>query len=1143
MAELIASESMQDYFNELESRLGRELEIANTARTRGKDPVPHAEIPLAKDLADRVENLIGVKGVAERIRILEETMSREEAALAIGKEVAEGNVVSFGSKVEAIEAAIRVSVAMLTEGVVAAPIEGIDCVTIGQNDDGTEYLSIFYAGPIRSAGGTAQALSVLVGDYVRRGVGIGRYKPRKEEVERYVVEITQYRSLANLQYMPSDAEIRLIVTNCPICLDGEPTEKAEVEGHRDLERVATNRVRGGMALVLAEGLALKAPKIQKHVKKLRIDGWDWLDTLISGTKSSEDDEEGAQVKPRDKYLRDLIAGRPVFSHPSRPGGFRLRYGRSRDTSFAAAGVSPAGMVVMDDFIAAGTQLKVERPGKAAGMAPVDSIEGPTVRLRSGDLVRIDDMDKAYALRPQVECIVDIGEILINYGDFLENNHPLIPSSYCFEWWVQEYEKAVPDACIDAGIDADLLKDPSQETALRITDQYGVPLHPKFTYLWHDITTSEFGMLAGFVSEHGMLRSGGSVLELPYKAAVSGGIKIILESLLVLHSVRDGMILIDEPLPFIRCLGLDPDLARTWDTPGTGDVLDAVNRLSGMVVRARAPMRIGARMGRPEKSDRRKMSPAPHVLFPIGDAAGNTRKLATAAGFTASVNSKVGEIRVEIGNRICPACSRETHESRCDCGEFTVPKLFCPRCGISMNKDVCPRCGRRTTSVRMQNIDFKSIYQKAFERVGERDTLDSFKGVKRLMSKHMTPEPLEKGVLRAKHDLFTFKDGTVRYDMTDIPLTHIRPREIGVPAARLREMGYEEDIHGDPLTDDEQLLCLKVQDLVVSYDCADYLLRTAQYIDDLLVRYYRLEPYYRAESIDDIVGVLLIGLAPHTSAGVLGRMIGFTSASVGYAHPFFHAAKRRNCDGDEDCVMLLMDGFLNFSRDFLPDKRGGKMDAPLVLTTRIDPSEVDKEAHNIDVCARYPLEFYEATQRYTNPKELEGMMDLVSGRLGTPQQYDGFMFTHDTSDIAAGPLHSAYKTLGSMVEKMDAQLALGVKIRAVDASDVAERVLTSHFLPDMIGNLRAFSRQGTRCVKCAAKFRRPPLTGTCPKCGGRVILTVHEGAVKKYLEVSQRVAEEYDVSSYTKQRIELVGYDISSLFENDRSKQMDLSDFM
>ncbi|TGC11489.1 DNA polymerase II large subunit [Methanolobus halotolerans] len=1140
MGEIVVSDSMKAYFEVLESRLEQEIDIANRARSKGKDPKPVIEIPLAKDLADRVENLIGVKGVAELIRQFEETMSREEGALAIGKAVAEGVVGEFSSKAEAIEASIRVSVAMLTEGVVAAPIEGIDRVDINKNDDGTEFIRIYYAGPIRSAGGTAQALSVLVGDYVRRAVGIDRYKPRKEEVERYVEEIILYRRVATLQYTPTEAEIRLIVENCPICLDGEPTEAEEVEGYRNLERIPTNRVRGGMALVLAEGLALKAPKVQKHVKKLEMDGWEWLDQMISGSKSSERDskEDSKGVKPKEKYLADLIAGRPVFSHPMRPGGFRLRYGRSRNTSFAASGISPASMVLLDSFIVAGTQLKVERPGKAAGMAPVDSLEGPTVRLNSGDVMRIDDEELAIEMHPEVECIIDIGEILINYGDFLENNHPLVPASYCLEWWVQEYENLVREDRLDASV----LRDPSQDLALGLCDKYAVPLHPKFTYLWHDIIPEELTALSLFVEKYGSVDTEMSCLTLPYDLVLEKEIKPVLENLLVQHTVRDGKITIKEPLPFIRCLGLDESLCRTWDNLPADDALGAVCGISGLKVRARAPIRIGARMGRPEKSNKRKMTPAPHVLFPIGETGGNTRKMETAAGYKSSMNGKVGLIRVEIGNRVCPSCGKDSYEHRCDCGEFTVPRLSCPRCGIASQKEECPKCGTKTTCVKMQNLDFKSIYQKAFEKLGERDNIE-LKGVKRMMSRHMTPEPLEKGVLRAKHDIFTFKDGTVRYDMSDIPLTHIRPDELSVPVAKLKELGYTQDMYGNPLERDDQILCLKVQDLVVSYDCGEYLLRTMNYIDDLLVRYYGEEPYYKADSIDDMVGAMLMGLAPHTSAGVLGRLVGFTKASVGYAHPFFHAAKRRNCDGDEDCVMLLLDGLLNFSRDYLPEKRGGRMDAPLVLSTRIDPSEVDKEAHNIDVCDHYPLEFYEATLEYTNPKEFEDKLDLVSGRLGTPLQYDDFKFTHHTTDIAAGPLHCAYKTLGSMVEKMDAQLALADKIRAVDASNVAERVLVSHFLPDMFGNLRAFSRQGTRCVKCAAKFRRPPLTGTCPKCGGRVILTVHEGAVKKYLAVSKLVAEKYNVSSYTKQRIDLVGLDMKSLFENDRAKQMDLLEFM
>jgi len=41
----------------------------------------------------------------------------------------------------------------------------------------------------------------------------------------------------------------------------------------------------------------------------------------------------------------------------------------------------------------------------------------------------------------------------------------------------------------------------------------------------------------------------------------------------------------------------------------------------------------------------------------------------------------------------------------------------------------------------------------------------------------------------------------------------------------------------------------------------------------------------------------------------------------------------------------------------------------------------------------------------------------------------------------------------------------------------------------------------------------------------------------------KVAEEYKVSNYTKQRLELVKIEIDSLFKNDKSKQMGLADFM
>ena len=293
-----------------------------------------------------------------------------------------------------------------------------------------------------------------------------------------------------------------------------------------------------------------------------------------------------------------------------------------------------------------------------------------------------------------------------------------------------------------------------------------------------------------------------------------------------------------------------------------------------------------------------------------------------------------------------------------------------------------------------------------------------------------------------------------------------------------------------------------------------------------------------------MGQLILGLAPHTSACVLARLIGFTKAKAGYAHPFYHAAKRRNCDGDEDCVMLLMDGLVNFSRSFLPSNRGGTMDAPLVLTTTLNPKEVDKETLNVDVMDHYPLAVYEACLTYTPPKNLEKIVDHVESRVGTPEQFEGFSFTHDTRDISEGPLDTMYTNpiLKGTTDKIKAELALADRIRAVDTDDLAERIINSHLMPDMIGNLRSFSKQSFRCPRCKTSFRRIPISGKCTKCGAVLKATMHKGNVTKYLEIAKYMAEHYQLSEYTNQRIEVTEMNIWSTFGQEEKQQMDLSDF-
>ena len=129
-------------------------------------------------------------------------------------------------------------------------------------------------------------------------------------------------------------------------------------------------------------------------------------------------------------------------------------------------------------------------------------------------------------------------------------------------------------------------------------------------------------------------------------------------------------------------------------------------------------------------------------------------------------------------------------------------------------------------------------------------------------------------------------------MSDVPVTHFTPKEIDVDWKRLHALGYTHDWEGNPLENDDQMLELFPQDFIVAENAADYFLRTAQFVDEILVKFYGLEPYYNASSKDDLVGQLICALhRTHLAAFFLGSSDG-RIAQENYAHPLFHAAKRK-----------------------------------------------------------------------------------------------------------------------------------------------------------------------------------------------------------------------------------------------------------
>ena len=1672
----------ESYVNAIREEVQRIAKVAEMARSKGLDPTLSVEISPADDVAGRVEGLVGPPGVAERIRHLSETKPAHSVAFEVAREIIQEAQTKGENLEKTAEQAIRTALAILTEGITAGPIEGIATVRIKTNVDGSRYLAVYFAGPIRAAGGTEAAQTVIVADAIRQQIDLDRYKPSNENVERYVEEVDLYNRISHLQYPSRPEEVRLAARNIPVEVTGEPTAEVEVTGYRDLLGVETNRLRGGAILVLNDSILGKAHKLANQVAQLSLSGWDWLENLTP----QESDEERAEqrIQPKEKYLEDIIAGRPVLAYPSRKGGFRVRYGRSRNTGLAALGVHPATMVLLDNFIACGTQLITERPGKGCIAMPVDTIHGPIVKTHNGSIIRVDNVEDAKEICDSVSKILFLGDLLIGFGEFRENNHLLVPAGYCPEWWVQEtlnkYLIASPQARktlfkeIDKPSFNRLITQPLQTyptpwQALILSSILQTPLHPRYLYFWEDLSIPQLKKLMNWIQELTPTKENTRIVAL--HGSIDEEIETIIDTLCIPCKIEKNQIWFYEPAPILFAMFKGPNKCKfSTSEDEEGDALDYLQDNWSIPLHPKGTFYIGARIGRPEKAKRREMSPPPHGIYPIGTAGGAMRNIRKA--------EKAKVVTVEANHRHCPRCGETTFLRVCpNCQIETTQTYWCPICNSSSKGQKCVKCGNETNTYGPIDLQIRKELKRIRNQLGGK-LPSRVKGVQGLMSKDKIPEILEKATLRATYDLFVYKDGTIRFDMTDAPLTHFKPCEVNVDIEKINDLGYHFDNTGASLQNSDQILELKTQDLVVPYDCAKYLHRVSQFVDDLLVQVYDLDPFYNLKTPEDLIGHLVIGLAPHTSAGVIGRIIGFTPLRVCYAHPFWHAAKRRNClhgdeeiliwdtndekllkftlghiiedlikkhkptkivddfgtltidnpyhhwraisidptthqpihqpikhwikgishhwlkvtthsgrnitmtpdhnamiwnpttntverikahqlqvgdqiptltsinvpekhppkainilqelanhlpktdkyqtfknqtrlrnaaqwmrttlqrfahslitqqprdnlgpkqltkvlqdyftskitrrrqtrlftkawytsiplshleilaqegvfrwdeiprtarlgmardnhtinpyipfnsnfvrllgyyitegyirdeptcyqtnfslpqptlrthlrhliqttlgsdphykkdnhqlvhtgrihayllayawnlgrnahskripsfvcnlprefriqflsalidgdgsiiprsfrttiytaneklakdysfllatlgvfarihqakggrfgytnlerykelgvetkettglfhvdipgrenlpfledlslvhpekdekrrkmlakgfpktqrllkigqhiildqvkkidliqkneasyclevqpeviqnklynnvvttdlinifqcDGDEDSLLLVLDSMINFSRAYLPTSRGGSMDTPLVLSVSITPKEIDDEAHHIDGRGVYPLEFYERTRQFVDPKDVEDIFDLVAHRIvnhridPTAESY-GLGFSHSTEDVNYGPRITTYTKLQTMQEKVKRQLALGNRIAAVDVQDMARRLLDSHFLPDIFGNIRAFTTQTFRCTSCNEKFRRIPLSGKCSVCSGKLVLSVTKAGITKYVDLAWQVVEDYNLPLYYRQRLEMAKKVINSLFASEDDEQ-------
>jgi len=435
-------------------------------------------------------------------------------------------------------------------------------------------------------------------------------------------------------------------------------------------------------------------------------------------------------------------------------------------------------------------------------------------LKNGNVVKIRDVKHGLEIKNKIEKILHLGDILISFGDFLENNAQLIPSGYVEEFWIEELKQKIqkyePD---DQYLKQFLTKIPSIDEALKISLDFQIPLHPHYLYFWDKISSKELEQLL----------EPKKVTETSIEYLVQ--IKKILEKLGVPHKVENETIVLEnlEAKIFFNLL------FRKKPTISELSVPKILTKSSEIQIKNKFSTAIGVRIGRPEKAAARQMKPPTHVLFPISDKGGPTRDLLKA--------SRNEHFFTNIFNRHCDQCDEPSIGIRCSkCGTKTTISYQCSNCRDILAEPYCGKCKRQAQTHSYKEFPLKAKLLSAQEKMGLR-VKEPLKGVKELINQDRIAEPIEKGLVRQNFGLTVFKDGTVRFDATNSPLTQFKPSWIGTSIEKLKELGYSHDIDGKSLTNLDQIVELRMQDVIIPYDSGNYLVSTCKYIDTLLEKFY------------------------------------------------------------------------------------------------------------------------------------------------------------------------------------------------------------------------------------------------------------------------------------------------------------------
>jgi len=1092
----------QKYVNQLKETITAQIQIADRARDQKHDPRSSIESNITNS---STKNILSILNIPKLEDYLPKRINQHKNLLLLAADVAKQTVNGRfikKSQEELVLLALQNSFVILSRGQCSVPQEYIHRVRI---DPSSKHLTIFFTNTIRHVPGVIIGLVVLISDYIRSILHLNRFQSSSDTIGRYEEELTIFLKMNDRLPSFEMNHMTLFIQNIGIELTSEPYERVEVTKYRNLPKL-TNHLRMGLCVAL-EKILQELRYVVQQKKLAGIPEWVWLDDVSFSPPSLE----------RDFGSKDIRSAQPLLAQSKTPGGFRLRYGLSRNNGFGTIGIHPV-TILLTGILSPGCTVQLDLSNVTYSISPVSSIMGPLVELKDNSLVRISTMAEYYEIKNSIIQIWEMGDILLSP---LDNPLPeqFILSAWTEEWWSEELNSKIKEKPtilknisedmnisslkIEKLINNPLRYHPSWELSVKIAQYAKVPIHPKFSFNWNEIAISDFIYL---VQELEKTNDETMLLD--------GELVRIIKELGVQFEIKEKKLNSVEFKPIISLLRDKANkIANIVDSEQERITVESLcQSLINLPVRSLCSRRIGLKLVRIEKSEERFTNPPHHVLFPLAKHGGPQRDFLKV--------SKDSPVKITVSERYCESCKFTSFNSFCpECHQPTTQKYVCYK-GHIVDSPYCSECNRKAYPKTSKLVNVGSMFSSALKRAKTPD-IQKVKGVNLLDNQYGISEPILKGILRAKHQLYVFKDGTTRYSFTNSPIRTFTPKEIHTSIEELVHFGYTHDILGEDLTHDEQLIEIFPYDVIINKKGFQFLFAQSKFLDDELVDLYDSAPYYRLRTSDNVAGLIIVGISPTSQVGVIGRVIGYTKNNVLYAHPLWHHLKSRQCNGVSDSITLLLDVLVNFSRDFIPAFHGGSLDTPTILNL------VDNWKDLI---------VYSKSNIFLQNRVFYNNLGLISQESGL-LSYDFSLLNlppsthHITENLSDFAVENKLRDQ-KIVNRINLALDSLRTIRAVEEGVFVDNILVNDFLNKITTSISRFFQQPFRCRICKRTFRRVPLGKKCPYCYKNTLeLTLSKGWVLRYMQIISQLAEQYpELSESTKSWIRYIELNKNLLFE-------------